>query len=236
MAVTLAQALAAVRIRLDEGTATAWTNVEIRGWINEAVADIARRTETVQKIGTKAVVSGTQEYTSLPSDLLRLNRVEFISSGSDGQITQLEIRELNELDSAWYGSKQVTAGRPQYVGLSGYPPYLRLTLYPIPNETNATLKLYYYASPVRLATDGSADSTALEVPLGWEDLVYEYATYLAQRRDGNPAWQDAKRIYEEHLRDMVDMTRKWHDQAGYITPETDMDMEPWAYGGYGGLW
>jgi hypothetical protein len=79
---TMATALAAVRTRLDETTATSWTDAEIRAWINEGVADIARRTESIQKSATINVVAGTQNYTSLPADLLRLNRVEFISAGA----------------------------------------------------------------------------------------------------------------------------------------------------------
>lgn len=227
---TLATALAAVRTRVNEATAIAWSSTEIRGWINEAVADIARRTETIQKEATVTVVSGTQEYSSLPANLLRLHRVEFISSNN--HVSQLELRELNELDSIWYGGKKTSPGRPMYCGLSGYPPYLKLTLYPIPAETGATLKLYYYASPTALATDGTADSSTLDIPTGWDDLVYEYATYLAQRRDGQAQWQDSKRLYEEKLSDMLSQTVRFHDQSGYMVMEETYGAD--MYGGYGG--
>ena len=165
---TMATALAAVRTRLDETTATSWTDAEIRAWINEGVADIARRTESIQKSATINVVAGTQNYTSLPADLLRLNRVEFISAGAQGQVTHLELRELNALDSTWYGGKQASSGRPLYCGISGYPPVLQLTLYPIPAENGATLKVYYDASPAAIATNGTADSSSLDLPTGWE--------------------------------------------------------------------
>lgn len=227
---TMATALAAVRTRLDETTATSWTDAEIRAWINEGVADIARRTESIQKSATINVVAGTQNYTSLPADLLRLNRVEFISAGAQGAVSHLELRELNALDSTWYGGKQAGSGRPLYCGISGYPPVLQLTLYPIPAENDATLKVYYYASPTAIATNGTADSSTLDLPTGWDDLVYEYATYLAQRRDANPSWQDTKRIYEEHLGDMLAMTERWHDQPGFITSDTFDDG--FGYGGW----
>lgn len=227
---TMATALAAVRTRLDETTATSWTDAEIRAWINEGVADIARRTESIQKSATINVVAGTQNYTSLPADLLRLNRVEFISAGAQGQVTHLELRELNALDSTWYGGKQASSGRPLYCGISGYPPVLQLTLYPIPAENGATLKVYYYASPTAIATNGTADSSTLDLPTGWDDLVYEYATYLAQRRDANPSWQDTKRIYEEHLGDMLAMTERWHDQPGFISADSFDDG--FGYGGW----
>lgn len=228
--VTMGTALAAVRTRLDESTATSWTDPEIRAWINEGVADIARRTESIQKSATISVVAGQQEYTGLPANLLRLNRVEFISAGASGQVSHLELRELNALDSTWYGGKQTSSGRPIYCGLSGYPPYLQLTLYPIPAESGATIKVYYYASPAALPVDGSGDGIALDLPTGWDDLVYEYATYLAQRRDATPSWQDTKRIYEEHLGDMLAMTERWHDQPGFITSDTFDDG--FSYGGW----
>ena len=217
---TMGQALAAVRSRLDESTATAWTDPEIRAWINEGVADIARRTETIEKSTTVAVTAGTQTYTGLPSNLMRLHRVEFVSAGAQGQISALELRQLNDLDSVWYGAQQITGGRPIYCGLSGYPPNLKLTLYPIPAETGAVLRVHYYASPAALATDGTADVTQLDIPTGWEDLVYEYATFLAQRRDGTPAWQDTKRLYDEHMMDMLMVTERWHDQAGYVVNDS----------------
>lgn len=228
--VTMGTALAAVRTRLDESTATSWTDPEIRAWINEGVADIARRTESIQKSATISVVAGQQEYSDLPTNLLRLNRVEFISAGASGQVSHLELRELNALDSTWYGGKQTSSGRPIYCGLSGYPPYLQLTLYPIPAESGATIKVYYYASPAALPVDGSGDGIALDLPTGWDDLVYEYATYLAQRRDATPSWQDTKRIYEEHLGDMLAMTERWHDQPGFITSDTFDDG--FSYGGW----
>lgn len=238
MAVTQGAALIAIRQRLDEATATAWTDAEIRGWINEAVADIARRTESIIKSATKSVVAGTQEYSSLASDLLRLQRVEYVTSTNE--VITLELRELNELDSKWYGAKRINSGRPMYCGIQGYPPVLNLVLYPIPSESGATLKYYYYAAPTALATDTSAAATALDIPNGWEPLVYEYATYLAQRRDGQlDNWQATKRIYEEQLADMIDQTRHYHDQANYIVPERDYDAYGaglFDLGGIGGYW
>ena len=225
---TLGQALTAVRQRVDEQTAVSWTDAELRGWICEGVTDIARKTDTVQKVVDIALTSGVQMVTSLPADFQRLNRVEYIRSTQDTR--QLEIREYNEMDSHWHGAQQTTKGQPLYVGTRGYPPYLQLLLYPIPNESGSVLRIFYYASPARLATDGSADGVNLEIPMGWEDLVYDYATYLAQRRDGNPAWQDSKAICEQNLGAMIEQTRHWHDQPGFIVSDDDMP------GFIGGWW
>lgn len=231
---TLGQALAAVRARIDEQTATAWTDAEIRGWVNEAVIDIARRTETVEKSTTKNLTANVQEYTSLPADLQRIHRVEYVSPGSGSQVTRLELCQLNDLDPIWWGGKKQNYGRPAFCALSGYPPNLTLTLTPIPTETGASLKIWYYASPAALATNGTADSSTLEVPLGWEDLVYDYATHLALLRDGQEAWTVARQAYESKISDMLDRTRFWHDQPGFIQP-SNYPLVDWDYS-YGGGW
>ena len=222
---TMAQALAAVRIRLDEAVATSWTDIELRGFINEGVNDIARRTESVVKSTVITVLAGATSVT-LPTSVLRINRVEWVGT----TVHKLEIREFNELDPIWNGNRE-SAGTPMYFGLAGYPPYLLGVLYPLPESAGA-VKVTHYAIPTAISTAGAADSSVLDIPAGWEDLVYEYASYLAQRRDANPAWQDSKREYEDRLVDMIDQTRHFHDQASQIIPDH------MSYGGdpYGNNW
>ena len=114
--------------------------------------------------------------------------------------------------------------------LWGYPPQLKIVLYPKPGLAG-TLTVYYYKVPDDLATDGSAASTTLSVPNGWEDLVYEYVTYLALRRDRDPRWQEAKAAYDEKLTAMLDLTTRWSDQSGSITPSGLM-VPDWLINGY----
>lgn len=225
---TMGQALTAVRIRLDEATATAWSDAEIRGWINEGVTDIARRTEAIIKTAVLAVSANSATTAAFPTDLLRITRAELFSYAGGTEFRKLEIREFNEMDPTWHSSRGQDTGTPLFLGIAGYPPFLTGTLYPIP-QSSGSVNLTYYSSVTPLSTTSSDDAVALSLPTGWESLAYEHATYLALRRDGQSAeWQASKQIYEEMLNDMIDMTRHYHDQPQQIVP--DLMSDPYMYG------
>lgn len=214
MPITQAQALTAVRERLDEANAAGWTDVELRRWINEAVTDIARKSETVQASANIDVDAGDQDHT-LPATVLRINRATFTEDGN-GHIYPLEYMDYNAADSIWWADQAITESRPRIFTIWGYPPTLGLKLYPKPSH-NGTLTVYFYSAPAPLAVDGSAANTNLATPEGYLDLILDYATYKAMLRDGNPQWKDHKAIYDENLAMMIDMTRRWSDQAGTVS-------------------
>lgn len=224
---TLEEALVAVRDRLDEvapsnpSITSAWTDPQLRQWIIEGCNDIARVTESLQDRDTITTVATVQEY-DVAANALRIHRVELTA---DGSTYPLEIIELRNGDSLWYGSRTQTSGRPQYVSFWGFPPNLKLLLYPTPTRTGDTITVFHYRLPTALVTDGTDDTETLEIPTGWEDLVYEYATALALQRDANESWQQHRSIYEARLADMVTRTTRWHDQADQIVPD------PMLYGG-----
>lgn len=210
---TQAQALLAVRERLDESTSTAWTDAELRRWINEGVEDIVQRTECLQSSDTISAVAGTRSYT-LSQRIIRINRVTYQPSG-DSRIFPLEYRDFNAMDSVWWTQQAVTSNTPIYFTLWGYPPALQLVVYPTP-PTAGTFTVFYYATPMPLATDGSAASSSLTVPTGWESVVVDYAEYTALRKDMQPRWLEAKQLYEEHIEKLMMLSRRWSDQGGVV--------------------
>lgn len=228
MAMTQAQALTALRERLDETTATAWTDAQLRRWINEAVNDIARTTETVQSTVNLDVDAGDQDHT-LPATTLRVYRAEFIEDGSQ-KVYPLEFVDFNAADSVWWTDQAMTDGTPRIYTLWGYPPTLNCKLYPVPS-VNGTLRVHYYAAPAALATDGTAGSTTLAVPEAYTDLILDHAEYKALRRDRDPRWQEAKAQYDENLAKMMDMTRRWSDQASNVSL-AGYGVPDWLVGDY----
>lgn len=223
---TMGQALAAVRRNLDETTARAWTDTEIRGWVNEAVAEIARRTMALE---TSADVSVSAEDVSaaMPADVLTVNRLEWRTSDGTRQ-TNLEIREKFAMDSVWSAGQDTTMGTPQYAAPTGFPPSLTFQLYPIPSE-DGTVRVYYYKAAPTLATDTSQDAVVLSVPSGWDDLIYDYATQAAQRRDNNPLWQTTRQVFEEKLQQMWTAVQAFHNHPGVITPDANSWDEPYGW-------
>lgn len=230
--VPLGTLLTKVRERLDEFNVSesAWTSTQLRRWIMEGANDIARVTECLQDRQTIAVVANVQEY-SASANAIRIHRVEYTDT-STARITPLEIVDIASGDALWY-SDRLTArsNRPQYVSFWGFPPDLKLILYPTPNIAGF-LYVFYYRFPQQLAVDGSQDSANVEIPTGWDDLVCEYAVSLALQRDGNPAWQERRGIYESRLDDMVSRTRKWHDQPSMVMRDVSPLSAWWQWEDY----
>lgn len=227
MTKTQAQVVADLRLRLDESTARQWLDTELRGYLNDGMRDIARRAEVLSERASQNIVAGTQEYTA-PVDTVKISRVEYIDSS--GHSYNLTYRDFNTMDSVWWSSQTTAQGRPSLFTLWGYPPTLKIILYPKPSESVANgLKVYYYRVPAPLATDGSAAATAMSVPEGWEDLIVDYAEYMALRKDRDPAWQEAKSLYEEAVGAMFDSTRRYSDQAGMFDTDNGGPIPRWIY-------
>lgn len=211
-----------VRARLNETTARFWTDAQLNVWINEGMRDLARRTETIQTFGTTiTTVAGTAEYV-VPADVLRVHRVEFVPTGAT-QIYPVQLTTYDELDQVWGIYPNTVQGYPVYAALWGFPPTLKLRLYPVPSQAG-TINLFYYRLPAAVSADGDT----LEVLAGYEDLIALYCEYVARRKDRDPTWQEAKALYEERVSEMVDTTRQWHDQAMTVTVGQNA-MPRWLY-------
>ncbi len=220
---TLSEIRQQVRDRIDESNAKFWTNTQIDSWINEGARDLARRGEVLQTRSTITSVAGTQEYT-LPTDVVRVYRVEYEDSG--GQIWPLEYRDFNNMDSVWWTRQATTeSSRPYWFTMWGYPPTLSLVVYPTPANSDEIIRIFYYSVPANVTGDG--DTVAC--PQGWEDCIVLYAEYVALRKDGDPRWQEAKMLYEERVDQMMNLTRRWSDQAGAIAVGTSF-QPGWLYG------
>lgn len=218
-----------VRDRLDELVPAFWTEEQIRRWINEGCQDIARRSQTLQTSSTISAVAGTQSYT-LPATVLQVNRIEYKRTG-DSNVYALEFRENNTMDPIWFLGKTIHRATPTYYTTWGYPPTVTMLLYPTPDAAG-TITVYYYKQATQLATDGSADSSSVDIPQGWEDLLIDYAEYSALRKDGDPTWKDAKSIYEQKLDEFIKLTRQWSDQETFMSNVgAGGGAMGWLYGG-----
>ncbi|MGI0134704.1 MAG: DUF6682 family protein [Candidatus Micrarchaeaceae archaeon] len=223
MSITLSQARQASIGRLSENNTAQYH--QLTDWINAACRDIARRAECLQSLQQLPVIEGTQKYI-LPSELVRVHRMEFNPTGQQN-IYPLEARGLMEMDQIWGINQTNIFNYPCYYALWQNPPTLQAILYPVPS-TSGSLNCYYY----RLPTPVSLPSDNLDIPEGWEDMVYMYVEYVAMRKDMNPAWQSAKEIYEEQMMQLIDRTQSFHDQSGMITTGTSM-VPDWLYAGNG---
>lgn len=208
-----------IRSRLDEPVEDQWLDAEIRRWINQGCNEVARRTETLQATSTISLVVGQQQYTA-PSDVIRIYKVDYLDTSN--RVDVLEYRDFNTMDSVWWSSQLTVTGRPMMWTAWGFPPNLKIIVYPLPDTASTSIKVYYYKTPTELALDGSQGTTTLDIPSGWEDLIVDYAEYMALRKDRDPRWQEAKALFESNVQAMYEMTRRWTDQAGQF----DTDFVP----------
>ncbi len=156
-------------------------------------------------------VGGTQSY-ALPTNAIGAGSLHRAEYTYDGGVTvyPLEPRDMNEMDEFWIRRTQQSF-RPSFIVATGYPPNWTAVLYPVPSSAG-TLTVYYYRTPAT----ANSDTDPLDLPSGWEDVAIVYAAYCAIRKDRDPSWQLLKTEYEEKLASMIDSTRRFHDQAGFV--------------------
>jgi hypothetical protein len=217
------------------GVQRLYTDRELTDWINDGCRDIARRTEDLANTNTTTpVIVGTAAY-ALPTDTIRLHRVDFQPTGST-QVYPIEIRNRNEIDQLIGFNPTIQSSYPWVCWLWGTPGNvtfpLTVTFYPV-FSTGGTLSLWYFRMPVRIAdptVDPSQYQTLVETVEGWDDLVVEYAMTRALQKARNPEWQQRKQEYEAQLASMVDVTRQYHDQANRMLGSRERWSMDWLYG------
>lgn len=238
MSVTMAQYLIGIRERLSEPTASVWTDVQLRRWSQEVCRDMARRTKCFEKTTTQAVTANVRAYTA-PTDLLVDGwKGAYFAPTGQSQMFKVEYRDISSLDHVWLQNQGVdTAAVPSYCTIWGVVPTASLLLYPVPSQAG-TLTIYYHRLPVdawaATAYATGLDSTALDIPEGYIDIIYDGVEYIALRQDQQARWQEVNALYEAKINAMIYNVASHSHEAQYVTPyRTPM---PPSFMGYGGQW
>jgi hypothetical protein len=231
--VTQAQMMTKVREdRVNETTARFYTDNNLRRWINEGIRDIARRVEYAQTFAdiTAIISPVTREYT-LATNVLRVHRVEWRPTAS-GQIYPLAMMDYNVMDTLWATQQAVTVARPEAVSFWGYPPTLKMVVYPAPQEAGS-YRVFYYKVPTALVETAATDQNiALDIPMGWEDLIPDFVEYCALRKARDPRWMEAKNLYEESIARMETRVLQWTDEVGMIAEGAGSGLPGWLVNDY----
>lgn len=225
MALLLGTAVTRVREQVNEKRTAQWSDLELRRWIVDASKDISRRAKCLRGSSTFSTVAGTDTY-SISTRLIEITHVDYLRSGWSYAVP------LSYVDVHTKASFGYTASTyPNFYTLWGHPPSLSMILYPTPNVTSDTVTYWYYRLPAALALDGSEDDQTVEIPEGWEDLIYLYAEYSARRRDNQSEyWIPAKQLYEDTLAELIRSAR-YTRQTGQIFD--DWNPTEYYFGPYG---
>ncbi len=225
--VTQADTVTNIRSVIDEQTSinTFWDDSEIRVWINDAVREIARTTETILEFRADLISIPNVARYALPADVIRLHRIEYVPAGSN-QTYFIELRTYDELDQVWGIQQTIQSSYPSYAAIWGTPGRMTVQFYPVPAQ-GGVFNLYYYRMPGNLNTDGSDANQQLQIPFGWDDLVVYYAEFRARRKAKDQTWQDAYEIFKDELEHLVDVTRSAHDNGRFMQTSTSSGVPGW---------
>lgn len=222
------------QMRLAERMSRYFKNDEYIAWINEGCREVARRTETLISFNSTSIIvaAGVGVYT-LPGDVIRLHRVEFVPTGST-QTIPVPLSTQQEMDNTWGLNQQSQSSWPMGAVIRGTPGMTgdltpTIQLFPVPAQPG-NLNLFYYRMPQTLVNPGDI----VEIPVGWEDLILDYVEYRGWLRSRDSRYQDVKQIFEDKLQTLVDVSRQLHDQENFFInanrgamPGYLFNMEDW---------
>lgn len=179
--VSVADAVTSIRERLDEASASQWTDVQIRRWLNEGIREMARRTMHYMDSDSVSVTAGAQNgIWTLPSDILKVMQVYWQPDSDTSQQLPLQGRQWAAMDQYWGNRQNMESGWPLMWATRGYAPTLTIKIYPVPSEAG-TLLLNVARLPA--AIDITSGTGNVDAPEGWVEVAFFYCEYMARRKD-----------------------------------------------------
>lgn len=224
----MTQAIVEVRALVDEITQAFWTDDQLTSWINQGCEDVASRAETNWNEVDINVTAGVQTY-AFPTDFLNAHRAQFTIGGTNQgsqQTLNLTYRRMNAMDENWGILQNLPNSWPNFFTIRGNRPRgVFLMLWPAPGAPGVLTVFYYrQAQPVTVASGDNIDMAP-----GWERIVFDYAVYKAFRASKDPTWQDAFKLYETNLQEMISKTRDYTDLPDVVTSE-NINWMSWMWG------
>lgn len=211
MTMTQGEAVTRLRQRLEESTASMWTDPMLRRWLYEGAKDLARYTESIEDKTTIPVSSGTAEYSG-PTNVVKIASILFTATGSTLN-NPLEYLDVDVAQGVFYTG---STGTPRAFTLWKPAPNMAIRLYPTPSLAG-TLTVWYRRLPTALAFDDtSGDATAIDFPEAWLELILDYAEARALRRDRDPRWTESQGLYQQGREEMLIRTQRHADAPGAI--------------------
>ncbi len=213
---TAATVIAEVRDLLDEPTAAQWTDVMLRRWINEGLRDMGRATRHMKATVTLTVIGGQGTY-AMPANTISIEHAWYHDVPGTRHIP-LQARHMENMDEV-RGQNWDREGTPAYYTTQGFSPTLVVTVFPTPTVDDDEIVMIVSRLPATIATDGSDDADALEIPTAWYDALADYCEFKALRRDRDPRWQEAFQMYSEKRDGLV-------NNNDYLAVNREMIADP----------
>lgn len=162
-----------VRYDLNETTASFWTDAELVYWINEAVWEIANRTQCLETgVSNIVVKNNTRSYPIVDTSgvsYMAVIKVEYDIGLSGATLDQTQIYDLDlaPFKNLRY-AKEKEFGNPKVFAVNNNTLYI----WPIPRTDQSGNTLYLYRS--LLPTGVTATTSAIETPAYFDNAILYY--------------------------------------------------------------
>lgn len=180
---TVANAVIAIRDRLDEPVAAQWPDTQLRRWLNEAQREIARTTfhwTDIITINVTMPATANGLYV-VPDNVIRINRAYFTATADVTRQQPLQARAWDAMDNVWWDFQtRVQGGDPMCYASFGYSPTVTLKLWPVPYRAG-TLTLHVARMPADIDIINGTGN--IDMPTPWLEVAYDYCEYMALMKD-----------------------------------------------------
>lgn len=223
------------RQKSDEEATGYVSNSEVLSYINQGLrfvyGKIAQRFEnyfitkgTVGNGGLITTVSGTDEY-NLPTDLMKLVRVEQRQSGSSSENDWITLKALN------IGNDNIRVFYPPREGYgpgSAYGYFIagnKIYLRPVPTQA-FSLRIWY----VPRVTALSADSDIPGIPEEYHELLAEYAAIQIISKSGEGLYAERSKSFDLELGNLLETIEVRNQQSEQMVITDDYSFDGIGFG------
>lgn len=221
------------REKADEEASTFIGVNELKSYINQGLKYIyAKLVTTYEELFT---VEGTlansglfslvaeQEGYDLPATLLKLVNVQMRSNGS---VSANDYFKLDRLNIANNGIDPFYPVRNNYLQQSGYFVVAsKIYFRPVPTNANQ-IRLWFVPKVI----DMDIDTDIPGIPSEYHEILAEYASIQCLRKSGEGIFQEAYKIWQDELQNMLDSAKNKDQQAATMVITDDWDSDYNRYG------
>lgn len=171
-----------VKRQFGDESAVQIQDADIYRWITDGQKAIVIQNENVlQTSVTTLSVAGQMAYT-MPADIVHLNSVTYKSI----TLKKMTLQEFELYMDGWEDSTLYSPGIP-----TCYHPYAStFVLFPAPQLSNESIKIFYSKLPASVTSDGDA----LSLPLQYHEAIVTYCLQQAHQLDENEASSNARGV------------------------------------------
>lgn len=215
---TVTELIAQVRDIVDEPIGAQFSDTQLRRWLNEGNRDLSRSTRHLKTQQTIPTVAGTSSYT-VNANALSIE-LAWYQDVPGARFLALEPRHMENMDAV-RGYNWARTGTPSFFSTQGFSPNLQILIYPVPAVTADNIVVYVSRISADIDITGAGDASQVDTPSAWYDALADYAEMKCLRRDRDPRWSDAWKMYTDKRDGLI-------NNPDYLAVNRELTVDPIA--------